>query len=153
MRKSGSGEATQLGIHLMKRLVWLALLCVLVAPGAWADAPKVTVTPLLDTTKTVIGQPLVLPTKNPELKVSLFEIAPGARLPRHKHPWSRYAYVLQGELTVTFDGGLAKHYKAGDFIVEAVNAWHFGQNTGKETVRLLVIDQVEAGQSNTVMAP
>jgi quercetin dioxygenase-like cupin family protein len=137
----------------MKHLVWLALLCVLAAPGARADAPKVTVTPLLDTTKTVLGQPLALPTKSPELMVSLFEIPPGARLPRHKHPWSRYAYVLEGELTVTFDGGLAKHYKAGDFIVEAVNAWHFGENTGKETVRLLVIDQVEAGQSNTVMAP
>ena len=137
----------------MKRLVRLALLCVLIAPGAWAGAPKVTVTPLVSTTQTVLGQPLVLPSKNPELKVSLFEIPPGVRLPRHEHPWSRYAYVLQGELTVTFDGGLAKHYKAGDFIVEAVNAWHFGQNTGKETVRLLVIDQVEAGQSNTVLAP
>jgi len=37
--------------------------------------------------------------------------------------------------------------------VEAVNAWHFGENTGKDTVRLLVIDQVEAGHSNTVLAP
>ena len=77
----------------------------------------------------------------------------GARLPRHEHPWSRYAYVLAGELAVTFDGGLTKHYKAGDFIVEGVNAWHYGENTGHETVRLLVIDQTEAGQSNTVLAP
>jgi len=123
----------------------LVLLCLLVAPAAQADSPKVTVTPLVDTTKTVLGQPLVLPSKNPELKVALFEIPPGAKLPRHEHPWPRYAYVLAGELTVTFDGGLAKHYKAGDFIVEAVNAWHYGENTGKDTVRLLVIDQVEAG--------
>ena len=137
----------------MKRLPGLALLWLLAAPGALAESPKVTVTPLVDTTKTVLGQPLVLPAKNPELKVTLFEIPPGAKLPRHEHPWSRYAYVLAGELTVTFDGGFAKHYKAGDFIVEAVNAWHFGENTGKETVRLLVIDQVEAGQSNTVLAP
>lgn len=137
----------------MKRLHRLALLCLLAAPVAFADSPKATVTPLVDTTRTVLGQPLVLPTKNPELKVALFEIAPGARLPRHEHPWPRYAFVLAGELTVTFDSGLAKHYKAGDFIVEGVNAWHFGENTGKETVRLLVIDQVEAGQSNTVPAP
>lgn len=130
----------------------LALLCLLAAPGALAGSPKATVTPLVDTTKTVLGQPLVLPTKNPELKVALYEIPPGARLPRHEHPWSRYAYVLAGELTVTFDDGLAKHYKAGDFIVEAVKAWHFGQNTGRETLRLLVIDQVETGQSNTVVA-
>ena len=137
----------------MTRLHWLGLLCLLAAPGALADSPKVTVTPLVATTKTVLGQPLALPTKNPELKVALYEIPPGARLPRHEHPWSRYAYVLAGELTVTFDDGLAKRYRAGDFIVEAVNAWHFGENAGKEPVRLLVIDQVEAGQSNTVMAP
>ena len=137
----------------MKRLFRLALLCLLAAPGALAQSPKVTVTPLVDTTRTVLGQPLVLPAKNPELKVSLFEIPAGARLPRHEHPWSRYAYVLAGELAVTFDGGLTKHYKAGDFIVEGVNAWHYGENTGHETVRLLVIDQTEAGQSNTVLAP
>jgi quercetin dioxygenase-like cupin family protein len=77
---------------------------------------------------------------------------PAPRLPRHEHPFSRYAYVLQGDLTVEFDGGLQKQYHAGDFIVEAVGSWHFGMNPGKLPVRLLVIDQVEAGQPATILA-
>ncbi|HEX4572523.1 MAG TPA: cupin domain-containing protein, partial [Dongiaceae bacterium] len=100
----------------------------------------------------VLGQPLVLPKHDPVLIVSIYDIAPGARLARHEHPFSRYAYVLQGDLTVEFDGGLQKQYHAGDFIVEAVGTWHFGINTGTQPVRLLVIDLVEAGKPATVLA-
>ena len=42
-------------------------------------------------------------------------------------------------------------YKTGDFIVESVGQWHRGANIGSEPVKLLVIDMVEEGQSNTVL--
>ncbi len=125
---------------------------ILLAFGARAGDPPVTVKTLVATDKTVLGQPLVLPKRDPELIVSIYEIAPGARLPRHEHPFSRYAYVLAGELTVEFDGGEQRRYKPGDVIVEAVGAWHFGINAGAVPVRLLVIDQVEKGQPATVLA-
>jgi hypothetical protein len=32
-----------------------------------------------------------------------------------------------------------------------LDTWHFGENIGADPVRLLVIDQVEAGQGNTVL--
>jgi len=112
----------------------------------------VTVKTLLTTDKTDIGQPLVLPSHHPVLIVSTYDIAPGARLARHKHPFSRYAYVLAGDLTVEFDGGKQRRYHAGDIVVEAVDTWHFGINSGTVPVRLLVIDQVEEGQSNTILA-
>ena len=80
------------------------------------------------------------------------DIAPGARLARHKHPFSRYAYVLAGDLTVEFDGGKQRQYHTGDIVVEAVDTWHFGSNSGTVPVRLLVIDQVEEGQSSTIPA-
>ena len=116
------------------------------------ETPPVKVETLLSTDKTVMGQPLALPKRDPVLIVSSYEIAPGARLARHKHPFSRYAYVLAGELLVEFDGGEQRRYRTGEFIVEAVDIWHFGRNPGSVPVRLLVIDQVEAGQSNTVLA-
>jgi quercetin dioxygenase-like cupin family protein len=76
----------------------------------------------------------------------------GARLPVHKHPSARYAYVLAGSLRVAdADNTRSWDYKAGDFIVEMIDAWHYGTNTGSEPVRLLVIDQVEAGKTNTVV--
>ncbi len=141
------------GILTMKRLLPIALFALLAAPGGLADSPPVKSTTLLDTTRTVLGQPLALPAKDPELKVTVLEIAPGAKLPRHQHPWSRYAYVLAGDLQVTFDTGLVKQYHTGDFIVEGVKAWHFGENIGSAPVRLLVIDQTESGQPATVLAP
>jgi len=33
-----------------------------------------------------------------------------------------------------------------------VGSWHFGMNPGTVPVRLLVIDQVEAGQPATILA-
>lgn len=113
---------------------------------------KVVVTPLASTTVTANGQPIVLPQKNVQVLVSSFEIPPGATLPVHKHPSARYAYVLEGQLQVTnVDTGQSTSYKKGDFIVEMIGTWHQGSNVGAETVRLLVIDQVEEGTSNTVL--
>ena len=103
-------------------------------------------------TTTNSGQPIKLPQGNVEVVAWMYDIPVGTRLPVHKHPFQRYAYVLQGTLRVsdaandrTFD------YKAGDFIVEMVDGWHYGTNIGKVPVRLLVIDQVEPGQANSIL--
>ncbi len=71
------------------------------------------------------------------------------RVPPHHFP--RYGYVQAGTIEVTnVDTGKTETFKTGDFIVEAVDQWHFGTNKGPEPVKLLVIDIVEKGQSNTV---
>ncbi|WP_245262327.1 cupin domain-containing protein [Hoeflea sp. 108] len=115
-------------------------------------AAKVVVTPLASVTETASGQPIVLPQKNVQVLVSSFEIPPGAKLPVHMHPSARYAYVLEGQLQVTnVDTGKSTSYKKGDFIVEMIGTWHQGANVGSEPVKLLVIDQVEKGTSNTVL--
>ncbi|MCX8571383.1 cupin domain-containing protein [Aminobacter sp. MET-1] len=115
-------------------------------------AAKVVVTPLASVTETASGQPIVLPQKNVQVLLSSFEIPPGAKLPVHMHPSARYAYVLEGQLEVTnVDTGKSTSYKKGDFIVEMIGTWHQGANVGSEPVKLLVIDQVEKGTSNTVL--
>ena len=66
--------------------------------------------------------------------------------------YQRYAYVLQGTLQVTdVENTRSFEYKAGDFIVEMVDGWHYGANNGNGPVRLLVIDQVEKGKANTIV--
>ncbi len=55
---------------------------------------QVVVKPVLSTTVTSSGQPIVLPQKDAQVVVSTYEIAPGAALPEHKHPFPRYGYVL-----------------------------------------------------------
>jgi quercetin dioxygenase-like cupin family protein len=112
----------------------------------------VVVAEVLSTTMTAGGQPIILPQGPVRLVATMVEIAPGAKLPVHKHPFPRYAYVLNGTLTVTeAETGTKYPYKAGDFIVEVVDRWHSGENTGADPVRLLVIDQVPDGSASTIL--
>ena len=115
-------------------------------------AAPVVVTPVKTTAVTSTGQPLVLPQKNVEVSASIYDIAPGATLPVHKHPFARYAYVLAGTLQVTnVDTGKSDVFKTGDFIVEMIDQWHRGSNIGADPVKLVVIDQIEAGAEATVL--
>jgi quercetin dioxygenase-like cupin family protein len=141
---------------MMKRiLVSVGLMfAALLAHPANADDPakNVLVTPVLTTSVTSSGQAIVLPAKDPTVIVSMYEIAKGATLPEHKHPYPRYAYVLDGEIRVTnTDTGKSETYKAGDFIIEAIDQWHHAENIGSESVKLLVIDQVEHANGNVVL--
>jgi len=112
----------------------------------------VIVTPLLSTLNTPSGQAIILPQHDVQVVVSRFTIAPGATLPTHMHPWQRYGYLLAGRLRVTLtDMGQVLEYGPGDFIVEVSNTWHFGTAVGNEPAILLVIDQIEAGHSNTIL--
>ena len=114
--------------------------------------PAALVTPLASTTETAAGQPIVLPQKDVRVVVSRFEIAPGAKLPVHKHPYQRYAYVMSGTLKVTdVASGDSKTYEAGDFVVEMFDRWHWGANVGADPVVLIVVDQVEGDATQTIL--
>jgi quercetin dioxygenase-like cupin family protein len=87
----------------------------------------------------------------PDVIVSIATFPPGARLPGHRHSYQHYVYVLEGVLTVvntvtnkTFEA------KAGDFVVEMRDTWHYGVNNGTVPVKLLAIDQVPTGTRNNL---
>ena len=127
------------------------LVALLISPVQAQEQKDVAVTQLLSTTVTSSGQPIVLPQKDAQIIVSTYEVAHGATLPVHEHPYPRYAYVLSGTLRVTNkETGRSDTYKTGDFILESVGQWHTGANIGDGSVKLLVIDIVEKGQANTV---
>jgi quercetin dioxygenase-like cupin family protein len=52
--------------------------------------------PILNAAVTATGQPILLPSANARVVVAIYNIAPDATLPEHKHPFARYAYVLAG---------------------------------------------------------
>ena len=141
----------------MRSILTSALLLAAVLSTTTADAldntnTPVVVTPLTSKTTTASGQLITLPQKNVEVQVSRYQIAPGATLPVHKHPFPRYAYVEQGRLKVTNVGtGASNTYKSGDFIIEMIGQWHQATNIGADPVKLLVIDQVEQGAKNTIL--
>lgn len=116
-----------------------------------AQAAEPVITPITASTKTITGQRLEIPP-TPEVRAVIVELAPGGKLPTHKHPYQRYAYILEGEVSVTFpDDGKSFVSKAGDFIIEGREAWHYGVNEGTAPVKLLVIDHVPEGTGTNVI--
>jgi quercetin dioxygenase-like cupin family protein len=136
-------------------LCWAGVAAIALASPCPAGAAEssVVVTPLLSAITTPSGQPIILPQGDARVTVSTYVIAPGARLPIHRHPYPRYAYVEAGTLRVTdTDTTQSWVYKAGDFVVEVVGQWHFGENIGAVPVRLLVIDMMpKVDTHNTVL--
>ena len=120
--------------------------------GREAAAASVVVRQVTSSSTTTAGDPVVLPQKDAQVVVSMFEIPAGAKLPVHKHPYPRYGYVLKGALQVAnTETGKTDVFKEGDFILESVGHWHQGRNVGQSPTKLLVIDLVEKGANNTVL--
>lgn len=141
----------------MNRSIGLAAALLILATSLPANAEAikadaVKVSPLLTTTVTTSGRPIVLPQGNVQLIASIYEIQPGAKLPEHEHNSQRYGYVLAGRLRITnTETGKSDEFKPGDFIVESRGQWHWAENIGAEPVKLLVIDQVKPGEKTTVL--
>ena len=105
----------------------LALVASILAFATRADTQeatgKVKAARIFSATTTNSGQPIVLPKGNAEVVVWMYDIPAGSKLPVHKHPSQRYAYVLQGTLQVTdVENSRSWEYKPGDFIVECATA-------------------------------
>jgi quercetin dioxygenase-like cupin family protein len=111
----------------------------------------VQVTPVTRTNRTVTGQPIVVPD-HPDVIVSIATFPPGARIAEHQHPHPHYVYVLDGVLTVVnTDANMSFEVKAGEFVAEMQNTWHYGINKGAVPVKLLIIDQVPMGAAGNVL--
>jgi quercetin dioxygenase-like cupin family protein len=107
---------------------------------------------LLSTGVNSVGQSIIFPQGPGYVDAAIYEIAPGAFLPIHKHPFPRMGYILSGTLRVTnLETNETVVYEGGDFSLESVDKWHKGDNPGTEPVRLLVIDLIEAGSQNTIV--
>ena len=141
----------------MKQTVFAlaALTCAL--PGSYASRANanpqepVVITPVTSADLNSASQPIVFPNKNGHVTAAIFDIAPGATLPVHEHPFPRMGYVLSGLLRVSnLESGKTETYKAGDLVLESVDQWHQGSNAGTEPLKLLVIDLMEKGAKNTI---
>jgi quercetin dioxygenase-like cupin family protein len=141
----------------MIRLGFIAVLSVAFstvgAAVAKEPAPAEVVTEIARATITATGQPITLPQGPLEVVASIYTLAPGVRLPEHKHPYQRYAYILEGQLMVQQGDSSSRVYHAGEFVIESVDRWHFGATVGAVPVKLLVIDQLPPGGEVTVNRP
>lgn len=107
--------------------------------------------PIVRRTSNTWNKWLDFPSKRPEVTASLVEFAPGAVGPRQVNPYPRYIYVLKGTLTVDLADGDSVHFPSGSFVISG-ETWVTPRNNGPDILKMLIIDQTEAGQSNVVMS-
>jgi quercetin dioxygenase-like cupin family protein len=131
----------------MRRFV-IALSLLLATTLSASTQEKVVSTTLFKSTTTAAGQKIVFPTGNTEVTALIVDIPAGTDTGWHEHPFPRYAYVLEGAVTVENDAGVSNTYGAGTFVVEQVGLYHHGITT--MPTKLLVIDQAKAGKANQV---
>jgi len=107
--------------------------------------------PLLSTSTTIVGEPILYPTSGPaHVTGSIVTLAPGARTIAHKHGVPMFAYILEGEITVDYGAKGKRTYRAGDALMEAMDVAHVGENTGTQPMRLLAVYMGAKGASDVV---
>ena len=79
-----------------------------------------------------------LKIKTPEVTVLKISIGVGEALPMHKHDLVNIAYVKKGTLTVVTDKNQQITVKEGECLPEIIGKYHYGMNTGKEPIELIV---------------
>lgn len=135
----------------MKFLPIAAALALTALPAAAQAPPGSVARPVAQAETTQSGQPILLPQGPVQVTVTETSVAAGGAITPHKHPFPRYAYILEGALRVTnLDTGTVTMLKAGDFAVEARDQWHRAEPLDGKGARLLVIDQTPPGQVNLV---
>ena len=86
-----------------------------------------------------------LKIKKPEVTVLKIIINVGEQLPMHKHDLVNIAYVKQGTLTVITEENKEITLHEGEVLPELIGKYHYGKNTGKEPVELVVFYIGEKG--------
>ena len=76
------------------------------------------------------------PQGRPELVAVKYIIPPGKKLGWHHHVAMNRGVLVQGELTIIAQDGKTKVMRAGEVVVEMVDAIHHGENRGTEPVVL-----------------
>jgi len=127
------------------------LLCLIAAPAvALESSAMLKVTPLLKTTTSWDGKPIVYPGGQAEVTALIVEIAPGGETGWHQHPVPSFGMVLEGALEVRLKDGQVKRIEAGQVIAEVVDTLHNGRNVDKKPLKLLVFYAGSAGTALTV---
>lgn len=128
----------------------LACACSAEAPHAPETAAPPRATVLLATGETILGQPVAYPTgAAPQITAAIITLDPGASTGWHRHAVPLVAYMLEGELTVAYEGHGERVYRQGDSLVEAIGTAHEGSNVGDDVVRILAVFAGAEGVPNS----
>jgi quercetin dioxygenase-like cupin family protein len=106
---------------------------------AASKTPYATVRDVFSGDETIAGEKIAFPQSNPSVKAIEITMEPGEVTKWHQHHAPLFAYVLEGEITVTYEELGKKVYRAGEGLLEAMDVTHRGQNTGEAPARILAV--------------
>ncbi|MBO7240668.1 MAG: cupin domain-containing protein [Bacteroidaceae bacterium] len=93
------------------------------------------------------------PQGRPELVAVKYIIPPGKKLGWHHHEAMNHGVLVQGELTIIAKDGQTKVMRAGEVVVEMVDAIHHGENRGTEPVVLYMFYLAQKDMPLSVQHP
>lgn len=93
------------------------------------------------------------PQGRPELVAVKYIIPAGKKLGWHHHEVMNHGVLVQGELTIIAQDGKTKVVRAGEVVVEMVDAIHHGENRGTEPVVLYMFYLSQKGMQLSVHHP
>ncbi len=134
-------------------LIGVIALCCPLAAFALDENPNLKITPLLKTTASWDGKPIVYPKGQSEVTGIVVEIAPEAETGWHEHPVPGFGYILEGELELKLATGEVKILHPGDAVAESVGILHNGRNIGDEPVKIVAFFMGEAGNKISIAHP
>jgi len=121
----------------LKTLVLGALMAGALALPALADGyPAI---PLFSGDKTVMDEQIAYPPGKAHVNALIVVLAPGERTVLHKHGVPTFIHILEGEVTVDYQGHGKRTFRQGESFLEAIDVAHSGMNTGKVPVKILAV--------------
>ncbi|WP_333876772.1 cupin domain-containing protein [Methylobacter sp.] len=140
-------------MNIKNRFVCCLALCSPFTASALDENTALKVTPLLKTTTSWDGKPIVYPKGQSEVTALIVEIAPEAETGWHEHPVPAFGYMMEGELELKRATGEVKILHQGDVLPESVGVLHNGRNIGEEPVKILVFYMGEVGSKLSIAHP
>jgi quercetin dioxygenase-like cupin family protein len=107
-------------------------------------------TPVLETSTTVTGQPIRFPQGDNQFTAVIAEVAPGGQVGRHMHPVPLFVYILEGTLSIEMEGHGTHAFSAGQGLAEVTHIWHNGRNLTDKPVRFLIVFAGQKGTPNLI---
>ena len=124
-------------LALLPSLTVLALPAQALDPGA--EKYENLLTPLLESSETIVGQPFAYPDGAPKVTAAIVTIPPGNDTGWHIHQVPLFAYVLEGEISVDYGSKVVKVYKTGDSLMEAMNWPHNATNKTDMPMKIMAV--------------
>jgi quercetin dioxygenase-like cupin family protein len=107
--------------------------------------------PLFAGNKTVMNEEIAWPTTGKaHVNALVVVLAPGEKTVVHRHGVPTFIHILEGEVTVDYEGHGARTYHQGESFLEAMDVPHAGTNTGTVPVRILAVYMGAEGATDTI---